>query len=332
MKKLLSIIIPMYNSHAYIKKSLDSLILDKEHMQLLEIIVVNDGSTDDSEKMVQPYVVQYPDTVRLINQPNGGHGSAINSGVDVCTGTYFKVLDADDWFLTSSLEMAVDQMSGMEQTDIILSSYQKYDIQTGKTDNFQVGSQKTLSMRDVLEDWKIYKWLFSLHGIIYRTDFYRNIGWKLPENVYYDDAFYYTVYASYAEKISVICDGILYVYRVGDVNQSISRKNRENRIDQLEKVIDSILETGVDQGLRSCFGQQYWLRKTVTAITDYYITSYLRFENRREGRMKAKQFTEKLKKESPELFAFVRKKYWLLRIMGILRMDEDDLQRIVARG
>lgn len=332
MKKVLSIIIPMYNSYAYIEKCLDSLILDEMRMQLLEVIVVNDGSTDNCQALVQPYIMKYPDSIRLISQKNGGHGAAINSGVDVCSGMYFKVLDADDWFEPDTLSSLIDQMVHTDQADVILNSYQTYDIQTFETETFAAGEAKTLSMQDVLDNWQIYKWLFSLHGIIYHTGFYRSLNWCLPEKVYYDDAFFYTVYASYADKITVLCDDVLYVYRVGDVNQSVSNKNRENRIAQLEVVLNSILETYVEQNRRSCYGQQYWLRKTVTAISDYYITSYLRFEDRKAGRLKAKQFTTKLKEDYPELFRLVRKKYWVLRIMGVLRMDDDDLRRVVKTG
>lgn len=332
MKKILSIIVPMYNSYAYIEKCLDSLILDEMHMRLLEVIVVNDGSTDDCQKLVQPYIAKYPDSIRLISQENGGHGSAINTGVDACSGMYFKVLDADDWFQTEILRCLVDRLAGADQSDVILNSYQTYDIQTYETEMFAAGEAKSLSMQEVLDDWQTYKWLFSLHGIIYRTEFYRSLSWRLPEKVYYDDAFFYTVYASYADKIAVLNDAVLYVYRIGDVNQSVSNKNRENRIDQLEMVLDSILETYAEQERRSCYGQQYWNRKTITALSDYYITSYLRFEDRKAGRLKAKQFTGKLKKHYPELFRLVRKKYWALRIMGILQMDDDDLRKIVKKG
>ena len=332
MEKILSIIIPMYNSYAYIEKCLDSLILDEKHMQLLEVIVVNDGSTDNCQELVQPYVQKYPNSMKLISQNNGGHGAAINTGVDACSGMYFKALDADDWFVPSSLSVLIDQMQKMSRADMILNSYQTHDIQTGETHSFEVGEPRTLFMQDVVENWQKYKWLFSFHGIIYYTDFYRKLGWRLPEKVYYDDAFFYTVYASYANKIAVLDRSVLYVYRVGDINQSISNKNRENRIHQLETVIDSILETYAEQDQRSCYGQQYWIRKTVTAISDYYITSYLRFENRKSGRLKAKKFTKKIKGVYPEIFALVRKKYWVLRMMGILRMDDEDLRRIVKRG
>lgn len=332
MRKILSVIVPMYNSRVFIEKCLNSLLLDNAGMQLLEILVVNDGSTDGCENLVLPYVRQYPDTFRLFSQKNGGHGAAVNRGVRMCSGTYFKVLDADDWLSTPALRQLVECLDVMGQADVILNAYQTYDIRTAKTEHFEAGSRRMLSMGEVTAHWNTYKWLFSLHGIIYRTEFYRACGWELPEHVFYDDAFFYTVYASYANNIAIAGNEVLYVYRIGDVNQSVSRKNRESRIDQLEKVIDAMLETYADQKSKSSAGQTYWNRKMETAVCDYYITSFLRFENRRDGRRKAKDFTAGIKKNYPKIFAGVRKKYWILRVMGFLRMDENNLKKLVNRG
>ena len=96
MKKVLSVIIPVYNMEKYIRQCLESLMI-KEVLDKIEILVVLDGSTDRSEEIAMEYAKAHPYSVRVISKPNGGHGSAINTGMDNAVGEYVKVLDSDDW-------------------------------------------------------------------------------------------------------------------------------------------------------------------------------------------------------------------------------------------
>lgn len=98
MDKLLTIIVPTYNAAAYLDKGLSSFaIKDEALFARLEVLIVNDGSTDDSAKIAQKYVERYPQVYRIINKENGGHGSGINVGAREAKGKYFKAIDADDW-------------------------------------------------------------------------------------------------------------------------------------------------------------------------------------------------------------------------------------------
>ena len=107
-KKILSIIIPTYNAAKFLDKGLSSFIIDDNSLlNMLDIIVVNDGSTDNSVEIAQKYVNKYPDVYRILNKENGGHGSAINEGVKIIKGSYFKVVDADDWVNTDVLKETI---------------------------------------------------------------------------------------------------------------------------------------------------------------------------------------------------------------------------------
>ena len=103
-EKLLSISIAAYNVEQYLVKTLQSLILDAEHMKVLEVIIVNDGSKDNTSQIGQEYVLKYPDTFKLINQENGGYGSTINTSLAVARGKYYKLLDGDDWYDSENFE------------------------------------------------------------------------------------------------------------------------------------------------------------------------------------------------------------------------------------
>ena len=93
--KLLTVTIPCYNSQDYMAKAIESALQGGDDV---EILVVDDGSNDDTLSIAQQYESKYPHIVRAIHKENGGHGSAVNTGIANATGLYFKVLDSDDWF------------------------------------------------------------------------------------------------------------------------------------------------------------------------------------------------------------------------------------------
>ena len=329
MNKIISVIIPMYNSEPYIEKCLDSLILDANYMQDVEIIVVNDGSTDHSAELVRPYVERYPDTIRLISQENGGHGAAVDAGIDACQGEYFKVLDADDWFLTDEWKKFVHTLSGIQTVDIIVSGYEQYDVQTEETGLISPPIERaveTLTMDQVMHNWMEFRHVFSLHGMTYRTEFYRQYAVELPKKVFYDDAMYITVAASRAKTICVVNHPV-YVYRVGDVNQSISNASRVARIEHMKIVIRAMCATEHEK--RSEAGTNYWNYKVRSTIIDFLVTAFLRFDDKRAGRSHARTFMRELRHTNPGVADAVWKRYVLLYWMSILGMDEDRYQELL---
>lgn len=80
----------------YLRRCLNSLIIDEEGMKQLEVLVINDGSKDSSSQIAHEYQNKYPDTYRVIDKENGNYGSCVNKGIVKATGKYFKILDADD--------------------------------------------------------------------------------------------------------------------------------------------------------------------------------------------------------------------------------------------
>ena len=342
-RKLLSVIIPMYNSQETIQKCLDSLLLGEEQMRLLEVVVVDDGSEDRGAEYAKAYRIKYPDSFRIVKKQNGGHGSAVNAGVSCCRGKYFKVLDADDWVNTDSLSRLLQQL---KETDaqVIVCGYDRYQVQTKKLVpvSFPHGGQGKpglhgagcglekieLDMGQLIREWGRYRQLFCLHGMIYHTGFYKSLRYRQPEHVSYDDAFFFTVPCSHADRICIL-DLQLYVYRTGEASQSVSRKNREMRIHQLEAVIRAIVQTKNRSGEKTEAGREYWYRKLVSVVTDYYVTAFLRFQNRRQGRKTASRFTRNLARMDRELYRRIRARYWLLWAMSLCGRGGKDFERLL---
>lgn len=123
--KLLSIAIPCYNSAAYMRNCIDILLTGGVEV---EIIIVDDGSTkDDTALIADEYAEKYPEIVRAVHKENGGHGSAVNAGIEHATGLYFKVVDSDDWVDITAYKKILDKLreyqTQPENLDMLLSNY-----------------------------------------------------------------------------------------------------------------------------------------------------------------------------------------------------------------
>ena len=107
--KILTITVPSYNAEKYLVETMPS-ILETRHKELIDLIIVNDGSTDSTSDRAREIEEQYPGIVRVINKENGGHGSAVNTGIEYAVGKYFKVVDADDWVDTENLDLLIEYL------------------------------------------------------------------------------------------------------------------------------------------------------------------------------------------------------------------------------
>ncbi len=122
--KLLSFVVPCYNSAAYMEKCVDSLLPGGEDV---EILIVDDGSVDETAEIADRYASCYPGIVRAIHKANGGHGSAVNAGIENASGLYFKVVDSDDWVKQEAymqiLETLRELTGGERRLDLLISNF-----------------------------------------------------------------------------------------------------------------------------------------------------------------------------------------------------------------
>ena len=99
--KLISVIIPIYNTQKYLKKCIDSV--ESQSYNNVEIILVNDGSTDSSEKIIQPYLQRY-ENIKYYKKENGGLSDARNFGIDIAQGKFITFIDSDDYISLEYIE------------------------------------------------------------------------------------------------------------------------------------------------------------------------------------------------------------------------------------
>lgn len=234
MLKILTIVIPTYNMQDYLRRCLDSLIVTEEQMQLLEVLVVNDGSKDNSSAIAHEYQDKYPDTFRVIDKENGNYGSCVNRGLKEATGTYFRILDADDWFDNESLQLLINTLFNLHQTiDVVFTNYiQIYNNNKNiKAVDIPISFDKLIIRQKFFPfKEKHLEGLLVMHCITVRTQKMKDMNYFQQEGISYTDtefAFYSLLHADYM----LILDVNLYNYflgREGQTMESSSMISKEN--------------------------------------------------------------------------------------------------------
>lgn len=321
--KVLSIIVPTYKAEQFLDKGLSSFILDDGLMDKLEVIVVDDGTPDNSVEVAKKYISRYPGTFRVLSKKNGGHGSAINAGIQVAEGKYFQVVDADDWVDTDVLSDTVEMLE-KNDADAFIHAHRTYDISTDQIEHKHVrcpDGSKQYNLEQMMSFWDDIYWGLTFHGVLYNTEFYRQLGYSLIEGVYYEDQEYSTIPLAFAQKIRIY-DGELYVYRIGDINQSVSTKSLIKRLPDLEQVIIRLAQGCSLKEKFAAGGERYWLKKLTKCVTDYYHVALIINPDKRAGRERVKELNRKLRGEYPWLYDMCHAKYMIFDVCSHLHMSE----------
>ena len=132
MNKVLTISVAAYNVEDTLDQTLSSLVTDTDTMSRMEVIIVDDGSTDSTAQIAEKYVSSHPGTFRLIRKSNGGYGSTINRSISEAEGKYFKQLDGGDIYITENLSEFVTFLSGID-SDLVISPYEEVYLKDGRT-------------------------------------------------------------------------------------------------------------------------------------------------------------------------------------------------------
>lgn len=241
---LLTVVVPAYNAQDYLRRALDSVVGFGHEV---EILVVDDGSTDATAAVAQEYVDRFAGEVHLVSKPNGGHGSAINTGLDRATGRYFKVVDADDWLDRDALAQVLATLRTLSHGD------QPLDLLVSNFVYEKVGKRTKTAVRytGALPRGRVLTWnrtrrfakrqYLMMHALTYRTALLREVGLRLPEHTFYVDNLYALVPLHRVRTLYYL-DVNLYRYYIGRPDQSVQESVMLRRMDQQLRVNRLMLE------------------------------------------------------------------------------------------
>ncbi|MCI8276147.1 MAG: glycosyltransferase [Lachnospiraceae bacterium] len=249
--KLLSIVVPCYNSQDYMEHCIESLLPGGKE---IEILIVDDGSTDDTAAIADRLETEHPDIIRAIHQENAGHGGAVNTGLAHASGLFFKVVDSDDWVDADAYRSILHFLRTAAEEDrlpdLLLSNY-VYEKQGAP--HKKIMHYRNYFPADTYFTWDDVKPLppttyILMHSVIYRTNVLRLCGMKLPEHTFYVDNLFVFQPMPYVHTIYYI-DVDFYRYFIGREDQSVNESVMISRLDQQYRVnyrmIDVLLKSGI---------------------------------------------------------------------------------------
>lgn len=304
--KLLSITVPCYNSQEYMKKCVDSLLAGGADV---EILIVDDGSTDNTGRIADEYQEKYPHIVRAIHQENGGHGQAVNTGLANAQGLYFKVVDSDDWVNQEAYQAVLSTLEelirGPRTLDMLISNF-VYEKQGASR-------KKVMQYRKCFPQNEIFGWnqvkhmrtgkYILMHSVIYRTELLKSCGLRLPAHTFYvDNLFVFEPLP--CVKTLYYLDVNFYRYFIGREDQSVHESVMIERIDQQIQVNKKMVDILVNASVKSRQLKKYMIRY-LTIITAVSSVMLIR-SGKKENLEKKAELWEYLKNADKSLYKAVR--------------------------
>lgn len=300
MDKLLTVVVPVYKVEKYINKCLDSLIVPDELMEQLEVIVVNDGTPDQSAEMAREYEKKYPQSFRVIDKENGGHGSAWNRGLKEATGKYLRFLDSDDWFDNKNFQSLIVFLQQCDDDIVLSDMYYYHDWD----DTYHQHCYPRLTPQKVY-DSNSFKWDLlgngevgtNFHFCTYKTSMLQPLHPLFLEKQFYDDAILFVVPIVLSKTI-IYYPGVIYNYLIGREGQTMMKNTMMKRYRDMENVIKSQITFVQNHRVSSKEKESKLSQILSTMIKKHWkLLSRIPYSDSKKELKKWKQY---IKKEYPE--------------------------------
>lgn len=317
---ILTIAVPTYNMGTWLDKNL-ATYRDPVLYERLEVLCLNNASEDDSKAIIQRYAEECPEIFVLVDRNSRGYGGSINEALACARGTYFRIVDADDWVDTKELVKLVDVLESCE-TDIVLTDYEIVDMQTGKMTAVKAGSKGVEYGKQYLEfNWP-RKTLPSIHGTTYKTELLRKSGFQMQDGIFFVDEEYVILPYLYAKSV-IYYPFDIYRYQVANPAQSTSPQNRAKYYGHREKVLRRLIADvwkahGDDSGGAAL---SYCYERIQRGVGDHFTTLYMYMEDRRTGRRLAEEWRGYIWRNAPECWSPVKRKAAVLSLMNRLHVS-----------
>ena len=303
--KLLTISIAAYNVEKYLTQTLSSLD-DDRFADNIEVLVIDDGSKDDTASIAKKYQEKRPNTFKYIQKPNGGHGSTINKGIELAKGRYFRVIDGDDWVDTESFCRYLEKLEGTD-TDMVLTRHMMVsendkrlvDIVHGLVPGEKYSLNEKLQIDNV-----------TLHMLTVKTDLLKDNHVRITEKCFYVDV-EYIIWAIFLSADVTYFEDVVYMYRVGNINQSISKRSMLKNIDMQRTVSQKLvilLKEFNREGLST--NKKGLLDRRVLNSVGATTRTYLLLDNYAESKKRIIEFDSVIKELNSDFYAETEKNFF----------------------
>lgn len=232
MKKV-SVIVPVYNTEQYLRRCLDALV--NQTLEDIEIIVVNDGSTDYSIDILREYEESNPSKIKVLTKENGGQASARNMGICCCTGEYIGFADSDDYVDTSMYEKMYF-LAKQKDADLVECHYHYLQENEGKLIELKTRGniREYKNQKDMFIDPQVSPW-----NKLYRREVLVESGITFPEGLIYEDTSFYIKTISMIKKTAYLDEHLVYYFMRGN---STMNANKSKKVADIFAVLQDILD------------------------------------------------------------------------------------------
>ena len=291
--KILTISIAAYNVEKYLRQTLDSLVMEKELLEKIEVLIVDDGSKDETKKIAKEYEQKYENSFFCLSKENGGYGSTINHALKHAKGKYFKLLDGDDWY---------KKVYEVQNTEEVITKH-------------EITKEKVLNITD-LKSAEIKK--IFMHELTVKTALLQKNHIEITENCFYTDTEFAFMPLLYAKTLAKF-DSVIYCYRVGVEGQSVSLSGRRKHWIDGEKVEKKLIQEYCQYEKELAQNIREALFDILIDLAGFQYTTFFLMPKSREVIEQVKSFDSYIRERLPELYVETGNKYKKIKVLRLSR-------------
>lgn len=311
MEKVLTVSIAAYNVEKFLSKTLDSFV-SIEHMEEIEVLIINDGSKDNTLNIAKKYEERYPNTFVAIDKQNGGHGSTINKAINVARGKYLCLVDGDDWVDTEQFYSYVQKLK-TTNSDLIVNKFNTVDNVSGAVKEHEFSN--VVFFKEYTFDNLPCKEVMGLSAITIRTSILKENNINIDEHCFYVDMEYISYPVPFIETI-IFMPFIVYQYRVNQSEQSVSKKSLLSHYDN-HLLVNERLFTFLRKFFESpkySLGRELYLNRVIYSMSLNGYTIRLLKKYGRYEYESIKKFDKLISNTSKNIYKMLEKKIWIKAI------------------
>jgi len=246
--KRVSVIVPVFNSQEYLRDCAESLV--HQTLDEIEIIFVNDGSTDKSLQILEEYERTYPEKVIVKSKENGGQATARNLGIEIATGEYIGFVDSDDSVDCTMFEKMYE-VAKVNGSDFVECEYQYLQVNSHgqKSEIASYGHVRDYKSRtDMFIDPLVSPW-----NKLYKAEILKKNDIKFPEGVIYEDTSFFIKSIPYIGKTSFVSEKLVFHYLWPN---STMNANKAKRVGNIFEVLSDIIRFYENKNLREKYNNE----------------------------------------------------------------------------
>lgn len=306
--KLLTLVVPAYNMQEYVSHNIEQ-VLAASCRNDIDLLIVNDGSTDSTKKIVESYVTRFPSIVRCITKNNGHYGSAVNWGIDNAQGRFLKIVDSDDWVNPKGLDTLVAFLSSHSDVDLVLTDY----VKVFEDNSLLVKGVDDAPENTVFEFTNHRLTPFLMHAMTVQTKLLREHHIRLDEGVLFTDEEFSVYPLPYVKTVAYL-PTVVYEYRLDRSGQSVDLARIDKNMSDNYFVVSQIIDwhAKLDRSALTQTELEYYDAK-IAYITIHHIRLRMLSRKNTENKTAVKKFASVLSAQVPLFNGYIPKSIKMLQ-------------------